>query len=118
MKLVVDLESAEGEIHGLCHGAARVLELERVHGQIDHFQHLSIHERQPDSLQVKSEHDSWWDIFGNGFERVLAAGACVLTCDRDGSPVTGTIYTQCLIVVCDLQDLGLTIGSDIQRNCP
>jgi len=102
MKLVVDLESAEGEVHGLCHGAARVLKLERVHGQIDHFQHRSVHERQSDSLQVESEHDCWGDIFGNGFERVLAAGTCVLTCDRDGGPVTGTIYTPCLIVVRDL----------------
>lgn len=93
MELIIDLECAEGEIHSLCNGAARVFKLESVHGQVDHFQHLSVHERQPDSLQVKGEHERWGDIFGDGFERVLAAGGCILTCDRNGGPVTGTIYT-------------------------
>ena len=81
VELIVNLEGAKGEVHSLCHGATRVLKLEGVHGQIDHFQHFPVHKRQSDSLQVKSEHERWGNIFGDGFERVLAASRRVLTCD-------------------------------------
>lgn len=79
MQLIVDLQASTGQGDRLGDGIVRVLELQSVQGEIDHFDHTPVDQRHAQALEVQVDCQDRSHRFLDRLECVLTTAHGVLS---------------------------------------
>ena len=118
MQLIVHLQTTADKVDTSTNSAVRVVELQRVDGQIDHFDGLPIDEGQPDTFEIEAEGQCWSNLFTNSLEGLLTATCRILLRDRDGVSACRFVQADLRVVVGDADDLLARLCPYVQRDRP